>query len=349
MLTITLALFLGFSLSHAQSEEAPVFNPDRVYRDDALYLPSGGSGGVQSQLNQNMGLHFPSNSALPSLPQRPSAERNPFYRAAPPGQTSGLSGQEIAGNGSNVSSASTSPQNQEQNQGNQQSNQAFDQSSSQGSGIASNPGYNGGTNTTNSNGSRVVNGMIYNDDDGPETVKAPEIQRSALTHSLSQNPTSAVNLNRENNGSSRSGNGGALASTSGSSPFGQFQSGGGNSASANNNPPQAGDGLMDRLKNIASGLGEKFFGLGGGGSASARNNRALTSGPGANKNLNGPASAQSADYKGLLQRQLNQYRSIASDLEFSSSQTNIFGHLCKHYKVYAQRHQIPNLDHNCPK
>ncbi len=252
--------------------------------------------------------------------------------------------------GANSNSSSNSPNENESAMGS-----SFDQSSLTGSASnnTSSPthSFNGASVSginQNDTGKRLVNGLMYSDDQ-PGAVKSPQIENHpTLYNRVLAQPTQAVDLNRENSGHKNDENTPAqlsASSQSNPSPFGQFHSGGDNQGQDKNQSTP--DGFLERLKSIASNMGESFFGLGGGapGSHSRRNGNSTNFAP---QQLRHLSENHKGDVRGLLQRQLDQYRGIASQLEFSSAQTNIFGHVCKQYKRYTQVHRIANIEHSCP-
>ena len=184
-----------------------------------------------------------------------------------------------------------------------------------------------------SNQGNVKGGLLYADD--------------TPTHSnpVVNNPSNSNREKRESQ-QDKTPQGGAFASA-GSGAMPSAPAGGGSGRSAVT-PRAQPDGLLDRLKNIATNLGEKFFGLSG--SGGKNNSRRLASGN-ANRavNNNGSSKRPSPDMRNLLQNRLNQYRGLASQLEFAKSNTHLFGNMCKHYRAYALKHRIPNDESGCPK
>ncbi len=350
-------VFLLFFALPALGQQ-PQFDPQRVFRSDALFPQEGGAPNVQDQLGTNLGLQFRRPTPLPPVPQRPSPERNVFVQppSGPRGIGAGNGGQ-ITDDGANVSDASSSTNSAEQGENPNNESGSFNQQSPggmntaqggfnnpSGGGIsaASVPAGSGGPVGRGSgnyeadfgnNQGNVKGGLLYADD--------------TPTHSnpVINNPANSALKKRESQ-RDQSPQGGAFASAgAGATP--SAPTGGGTSRPAA--LPQAQpDGLLDRLKNIATNLGEKFFGLSGSGGKN-NSHKGISRNVGAAANNKSPSQGSTPDMRGLLQQRLNQYRGLASQLEFAKSNTHLFGNMCKHYRAYALKHRIPNDESGCPK
>lgn len=359
--------FLSLLLSGFILAEEIVVDVSSSQVCDAIYNPPNCRGGSntnhKTNLRSNVGIDLGTTpSSMPEYSPRISIidrrrgqpERRRVIGTPRP--------EDLVTDGSEVSPVSTNPENRPEQQSAAPGNdeEPFSQATEEqagGSGnfsAASSPSPGSIDSGTGSSGSesRVVNGFLYTPEESPQGVKASEVEKNpALPTALSQQTPTAVDLNKENDSSSDSPKGGAFANSPGTQPFGQFQSGGGTPVAPAGSSPNSDNSFVDRLKNLASKLlGGKYFGLNAQSkSASRKSNAGRNTGAGArggraSKNANG-----NPDVRGILQDRLNRYRGLASQLEFASSKTNLFGHLCKHYKVYAKRNKISNVRHSCPK
>ncbi len=229
----------------------------------------------------------------------------------------------------------------------------------------SNNGFEGGApisgllNTSGSNPS-LKHGLLYRDDDNDSGAASQNI-KPLIQQNTYLNPNMNTETNNTTTSNSRTGVSKGLegvqanqALFSGSnstlnSPFGQFESPSGNRPDNSQNEVDGGTKLL--LK-IAGALGlDRFFATKGKSGSTHLNHRNNGRGgiQGSIKKeepLKDPLTILQAQ----LDKHLKQERSLASRLEFGSSQSSLFHSMCEHYKRYAQRARItePNTQ-PCPK
>ncbi len=331
---------------------------------DAIYNPPNCRGGEQSNhksnLRSNVGIDLGSTpTAMPDY--RPQIRIIDRRRGQP--DTRRVIGrpraEDLLTDGSEISptEAGADPSTSQPGSPSINNNGAFSQGANPAAGtsggvssaMSSTGSFGNGTSSSGSQG-RVVNGFIYTPEDEPPGVTPPpNNEKRALSPSISAATKTAVDLNKENNKTSSpiSQQGGpSLPAAS----FGQFESGKASSNANTQTQKKNGNSFINRLKNLASKLlGGKYFGLNGSSSGNKQLGKTLHNRQRRNGSSGKNVTNAGPDVKGLLQERMDRYRGIASQLEFASSKTNLFGHLCKHYKAYARKNSISNLPHNCPK
>ena len=195
-------------------------------------------------------------------------------------------------------------------------------------------------------------GLLYRDDydKAPTAGIQPLIQHNQFSNpNANSGPDNDLPNTSESNGLKSAQANQALFGGSGGpidSPFGQFES---PSTTASSNDSDEGSNL---LKKIAGALGlNHFFGVHG-----KQGSHRFSQGTQRGEMASGvfakeePLKDPRAILQAQLDKQLQQQRSIASSLEFGSSQSFLFHSMCQHYKRYAEKAHIPySKKQPCPE
>ncbi len=203
-------------------------------------------------------------------------------------------------------------------------------------------------------GVTTVGGMMYAGDEETTPIALPG---SASPGSLATQMTpqqAALNVNQgmdTGSGSSGGGRGPAAASGGGGgvdpNQFGQVDN------SPTPTQSAGGDGITDRLKAIASALGQGALsvagslGMGDGGeSGGGRNLASVGLGPNGKPLATGASAraqqiARSDKLRTTLQDAFGRYISSSRTAEFGAAETLIFNGMCGHYQAYAAKYGIP--------
>jgi hypothetical protein len=318
-----------------------------INRCDSLFCPtsSGFNTPTNLALKENTGIYVQPATAqnFPQVRRRTTGEINDAPASATPSQRirpQGLGGSNGGGGDSQTngngdsgvekSSIPASPQSPESSMG--QSGGSVSQFNS--------------PNGANNN-SQLKAGLLYsNDDEEPSSNKPDTANKSgsALTSLATQMDPVKQNLNNSSVDSAANSAPFKPGSGTKASDFGTYQSGDGAA-----NKGFVGK-IKDELAEIAASLGENFFGDLGGKSSSRKSNNTISKNGLMKNGKNIKDKNGNINPRDLLKRGLAQFegRGLANKLEFSASNTSLFGNMCKHYVNYALKNSIPNDRTPCP-